>query len=256
MKDQQTAAPQAARIEAGNTVMLYDPSQGGNFVAELGAQAFDPDYWQAQGALRGAARGRGNTWFFALNEHTYALRHYRRGGWMAKFSTDRYLRVAPGRSRPEREFALTRSLHAAGLPVPVAVAARLQTNGYFYRGDLLTRQIPNVVTLAERLAVADLDQDAWHNLGSTVARFHRFGLDHADLNAHNVLCDAQGQWWLIDFDRGCLRTPGLWCDANLVRLRRSILKICDGLKICDFDESCWLTLLRGYRDDSRRTVSA
>ena len=51
-------------------------------------------------------------------------------------------------------------------------------------------------------------QDApWEATGRLVARFHRAGLDHADLNAHNILFDGAGQGWMIDFDRGALRIP-------------------------------------------------
>jgi hypothetical protein len=45
-----------------------------------------------------------------------------------------------------------------------------------------------------------------------------------------------------------LRERGLWCDANLVRLRRSILKVGDSLPQRQFDERDWSHLLAGYRD--------
>jgi hypothetical protein len=75
---------------------------------------------------------------------------------------------------------------------------------------------------------------------------------HADLNAHNVVRSAK-KVHLIDFDRGSVRARGLWCDANLVRLRRSILKICDALPMpgC-FNETLWTALLVGYRDATPR----
>jgi hypothetical protein len=53
---------------------------------------------------------------------------------------------------------------------------------------------------------------------------------------------------MIDFDRGRLRERGLWCDANLVRLRRSILKVSDTLPRGGFAEQDWSRLLLGYRD--------
>ena len=59
-----------------------------------------------------------------------------------------------------------------------------------------------------------------------IARFHRAGLDHADLNAHNILFDSNGRGWLIDFDRGVLRIPAThWRERNLKRLLRSLLKL-------------------------------
>jgi hypothetical protein len=87
----------------------------------------------------------------------------------------------------------------------------------------------------------------WLEIGRTIARFHLKGVFHADLNAHNLLLDGSRRVWLIDFDRGDLREPGLWCDANLARLRRSILKVCDALPAGRFNETLWTALLAGYR---------
>ena len=65
----------------------------------------------------------------------------------------------------------------------------------------------------------------WDAAGALVARFHRQGLDHADLNAHNLLFDDQGRGWMIDFDRSRLRIPATgWREANLARLQRSLHK--------------------------------
>jgi 3-deoxy-D-manno-octulosonic acid kinase len=55
-----------------------------------------------------------------------------------------------------------------------------------------------------------------------------------------------GEVLLIDLDRGRLRNPGLWCDSNLVRLRRSLLKISDVLPPGHFGETDWNSLLAGY----------
>jgi 3-deoxy-D-manno-octulosonic acid kinase len=66
----------------------------------------------------------------------------------------------------------------------------------------------------------------WSRIGDTLGRFHREGVFHADLNAHNVLLDADEAVWLIDFDRGALRASGTeWKRANLSRLFRSLQKI-------------------------------
>ena len=62
--------------------------------------------------------------------------------------------------------------------------------------------------------------------GRLIARFHREGLDHADLNAHNLLFDGNGRGWMIDFDRGRLRIPATgWREGNLRRLLRSLHKL-------------------------------
>ena len=67
-----------------------------------------------------------------------------------------------------------------------------------------------------------------------------------DLNARNVLLSEE-HVYLVDFDRCRLRAPGMWRDANLVRLRRSLEKITWALPAERFAEADWHGLLDGYR---------
>lgn len=231
-------------IESGDATMLYDPSGAGNF----GAHWFEPAHWQSCGAIRGGARGRGNTVFFEVAGEQYALRHYRRGGVVARLLADRYLYAELEASRPWREWQLTRALHTAGLPVAQPIAARVVRAGLWYRGDLITRRLEATRTLAEHLESGATSAELFADVGRCIARFHRAGVHHADLNAHNVLINARGEIFLIDFDRGELRSPGWWQDANLVRLRRSILKVCDGSSKDGFDEVLWSSLCLAYRE--------
>jgi len=97
--------------------------------------------------------------------------------------------------------------------------------GMGYRAAILIERLPDVRSLADRAQVAGKDAP-WEETGRLVARFHRAGLDHADLNAHNILFNPQGKGWLIDFDRGALRIPATrWRENNLMRLQRSLLKL-------------------------------
>ena len=51
--------------------------------------------------------------------------------------------------------------------------------------------------------------------GALIARFHRAGLDHADLNAHNILLDADGDGWSdrLGQGRACASRPGAGASA-------------------------------------------
>ena len=93
------------------------------------------------------------------------------------------------------------------------------------RAAILMERLDDVRSLADRALVAGRGAP-WEEAGRLIARFHRAGLDHADLNAHNILFDANGRGWLIDFDRGVLRIPATrWRERNLKRLLRSLLKL-------------------------------
>jgi len=132
------------------------------------------------------------------------------------------------------------------MPVPTPLAAGYRREGNTYRADLLTACIPAVTSLAERVREQPVSLDTWARVGRWLRRFHLRGVFHADLNAHNVLLDPAGMVWLIDFDRGGLRVPGWWCDANLVRLRRSLEKLTERLPAAHFQESDWQVLLDAY----------
>lgn len=232
----------ARRVELGGGAMLYDTSRAGNLTPEW----FDPVYWAGLGAIEGEARGRGTTVFARSGELRFALRHYRRGGLIGKLVRDTYLWCGENRTRPFAEWRLTHRLHRAGLPVPAPIAARYRRSGAVYTGDLITARIAAARSLAQRVHESELPLADWIAVGRCIRRFHDFGLCHADLNAHNLLFDGAGAVWLIDFDRGRLRRAGLWRDANLVRLRRSLHKLTDPLPPGHFTETDWQSLLAGY----------
>ena len=222
--------------------MLYKPSGS----SKPSQEAFDPSFWAARGAIVGEALGRGTTWIVQDESRRLALRHYRRGGLVARLVGDRYFWAGEDATRPFRELRLLQALHAAGLPVPEPVAARYVRQGLTYRGDILTVFLEGTESFAQRLRDRRVTAEDWQAIGRCLRCFHDAGACHADLNAHNVLLDASGQVFVIDFDRGRLRKPGLWRDANLVRLRRSIEKIGDKAGFA-FDEAAWRLLLQAYR---------
>ncbi|MCX7555762.1 3-deoxy-D-manno-octulosonic acid kinase [Xanthomonadaceae bacterium JHOS43] len=199
----------------------------------------DPTFWAGSNALEGRG-GRGSAWLVHGRFGDAVLRHYRRGGLVGRWVDDRYLFLGEASVRCVREFQLLARLYERGLPVPRPLLAGWQRSGLSYRADLMTLRVPDSRTLAECRDVAAADIP-WHRIGATLARFHREGAFHADLNAHNVLLDARDVVWLIDFDRGDLRVPARdWQQGNLRRLRRSLDKL-GGVR----DED-WSALLDGY----------
>ena len=229
--------------EEADGEMLFDAAAS----TQVGADWFVPERWRERGALRSQAGGRGGVQLIATPAGECVLRHYRRGGMVAKLMGDRYLWRGADATRCFAEFRLLAEIARLGLPGPAPVAARYRKSGPFYRADLITRRIADARTLAECLAGGRLDAELAYETGALVARFHRAGIWHADLNAHNVLVTSSALH-LIDFDRGRLRAPAEgWRLANLQRLHRSLVKLSrPGHEIDVFERDIWKPLLYGY----------
>ncbi len=212
----------------------------------LSSDVFEPSFWQARNAITGTATGRGTTWFVRHGEHELVLRHYRRGGLFGRLVKDLYAGLNAGSSRAMRELALLAEMRTQGLPVPEPIGARLRRVGPLYRADLLIRRITAAKDLLAVLQSTALTASQWQQIGAMIKRFHAAGIDHTDLNIHNILLDNDGQSWLIDFDKCGRRPPGGWQQANLARLRRSLDKekrIDPGLH---WSGAEWKDLLVGY----------
>jgi 3-deoxy-D-manno-octulosonic acid kinase len=227
--------------------MLADPHSLGNAQQGASEALFDPDYWMARGELSTVAGGRGSAWFVGSAAHSWVLRHYRRGGFMARISRDRYWWSGEDRVRAFTEWRLLAWLSERGLSVPKPVAAFYRREGFTYRCDLITERISEAQPLSEALKAGALAAPRWRAIGAAVAHLHRQGVDHADLNAHNLLLDASGTVSVIDFDRGRLRAPGAWTSKNLARLERSLKKIAAALPPDRFTAAAWQELMAGYQ---------
>jgi len=208
---------------------------------------FEPTHWQAQNAQLRVAQGRGAACIFRYQDKAFVLRHFRRGGLIAKLSDDRYLWSGLDKSRAWREWYLLADMFAQGLPVPRPVAARVRRHGLFYSADLVTLCLPDVTPFADLLMQRAMIEAQWRLVGATIKRFHQAGIYHADLNGRNILLDQSGQVFVIDFDKGERRTAdSRWQQANLERLRRSLNKFKNSELQFWFDEQCWQWLLAGY----------
>ena len=208
------------REGSGLGAILFDRKQ----LRQADPEWFLPAKW-GERARPVDSGGRGGAWFVDAPFGPSLLRLYLRGGWAARLSRDKYVWHGANRTRSFEEFRLTRALLAKGLPVPKPIAASYVRDGMGYRASILIERLADVRTLADRAQVTGADAP-WEEAGRLIARFHRAGLDHADLNAHNLLFNAQGHGWMIDFDRGALRIPATrWRENNLARLQRSVLKL-------------------------------
>ena len=231
------------RHSAKDTI-LYDADRLGN-AADL---SFDRNELVARGSILGAAEGRGTTLFIQHDGQDLALRHYHRGGLVARFLTDEYFWTGLSRTRAWKEWHLLASLYEKGLPVPAPVAARVIRQGLVYSADIMTVRIPKAQPVAQILMQQSLTEQSWQAIGACIRRFHQQGVYHADLNANNILLDNQQQVFIIDFDRGEFRKPAIrWQQENIARLLRSLNKIKAHAETFYFTESDWQNLLAGYQ---------
>ncbi|MCC7635076.1 3-deoxy-D-manno-octulosonic acid kinase [Stenotrophomonas rhizophila] len=224
----------------GLGAILFDRER----LRQAGMELFLPGHW-AERARPVGEGGRGGAWFVDAPFGPSVLRRYLRGGMAARFSRDAYLWRGADRTRSFAEFRLMRALRALKLPVPRPIAAFYMRDGLRYRAAILMERLEGVRSLADRALVAGRGAP-WEETGRLIARFHRAGLDHADLNAHNILFDANGHGWLIDFDRGMQRIPATrWRERNLKRLLRSLLKLRGERSIEDVEKD-YARLRRAY----------
>lgn len=234
------------RIATATGVMLADPNGLGNLQQSAAESLFDPNYWSVRRELMPVSGGRGSAWFVGPATQAWVLRHYRRGGFIARLSQDKYWWSGEDRVRAFAEWRLLDYLAQRGLCVPKPVAAFYRRAGMTYQCDLITQRIMDAQSLSAALARSPIPESTWRAIGSAIAGLHCHGVDHADLNAHNILLDGGQGISVIDFDRGRLRAPGRWTSRNLRRLHRSLAKISMSLPPDRFTPAEWQQLLAGY----------
>ncbi len=236
------AAPLQSR--QGATTVWVDPER---FDAARG-ELFDAAWWRHQGACQDRSAGRGRV--LEVRDaagQAYLLRHYYRGGLMARLIRDRFLARPLARSRAMAEFLLLGQLRARELPVPQACAARHVRRGLFYSADILVALIPDATDVARLLHHEHaLSAQQWQRLGRAVRLLHEEQVFHSDLNCHNLMLDAAGKAWIVDFDKCRFRAGDDWKADNLARLLRSLrkeLRLDPGLH---WTEADWPLFVAGY----------
>lgn len=209
---------------------------------------FEIEFWQQQDAVTGQSVGRGITWFIGHQDDEWVLRHYNRGGLIEKLLKDKYFYSNVKATRCYQELLLLEQMFGQGLPVPKPIAARIIKHGLFYSADLLIEKIPHSQNLVRKLQLEALSESDWHAIGAMIAKFHKAGIYHSDLNSHNILIDQQHQFWLIDFDKCDNRQlEKTWQQKNLSRLLRSFEKEKGLHPTFYFKQQNWRWLLQGYQ---------
>jgi tRNA A-37 threonylcarbamoyl transferase component Bud32 len=234
-------------FEIKGTVIRFDAS----VLAPMEPNLFDEAWLRSNHFWQGSTEGRSQAHFFHYAGRDMVLRHFYRGGLMARINRDLYLGLSTENSRSLREFDLLSEMHSEGLPVPLPVAARYVPLGPFYRADIITERIPRARPLQDVLGDMALSAQLWGAIGRSVRNLHNHGVFHSDLNSRNIIIDSSDRVWFIDFDKCEKRAPGAWMGSNLDRLLRSLRKHAAGSADAQRYEQGWADFLAGYASEAK-----
>lgn len=229
-------------VNQNNEVIWFDPDL---ISSDIVTQAFDINYWKSKNKVIGKAQGRGTTWFIKTESIDVALRHYFRGGLIGKYIADSFLFTSWKKTRCFQEISILSVLVKNNVNVPKPVAAKASRKGLFYRSDIMVEKINNSIDLCHLLTQQEVSTEIYKNIGLEIKKMHQAGVNHTDLNIHNILIDNNAKVWIIDFDK-CSISPGhKWKSGNIARLYRSFKKELTNKNI-HFQESNWEYLLKAY----------
>lgn len=194
----------------------------------------------------------------------WVVRHYRRGGVVARYLDDRYL--AAGDSRPVRELKASVEARRRGVPTPAVVAGAVYASGLFYRADIATEFIPDAPSLADllfRSAPSDESnanrvdtETALYLAGRVVRRLEGTRVLHPDVSAGNILVrsrggEAEAEAYVIDLDRCNVLPEAARYPHHFMRdrLERSLKKLGEVHSV-RLSDAAWQALHDGFEERS------
>ncbi|MFH1176783.1 MAG: lipopolysaccharide kinase InaA family protein [Acidobacteriota bacterium] len=156
------------------------------------------------------------------------IKRLHHGGTLAALTGDRFL----SSRRLENQLKCADFLAAKGIVTPATLLVAWRRRCGLVRGEIGVRFIPDALDGGQLLFRPGLRlPDDWERrvaeLAALVARLHRLGVRHGDLNLRNFLFLPAGGVAILDLDKAVrARRLGPWQRRrNLARLVRSIRKL-------------------------------
>jgi 3-deoxy-D-manno-octulosonic acid kinase len=156
------------------------------------------------------------------------VKQYAHGGLLRHITGGRFLCVGPTRSL--LEFSMLERVRAIGVNAPRPLIF-VNKGSFFYQSWLFMEEIVNSKNLAQLSKAeegegGDLLHDGMAKLGQQVLRLIENKIFHVDLHPGNVLLDATGSVFIVDFDkaREYHGSSDSLRDLYLRRWRRAVIK--------------------------------
>ena len=202
------ALQEKAVIETKNVTYVYNPQFFKKGVTEQELERYcDVSQYESNGKVVQVFIGRGRTYLVNDQEgRRVIIRHYYRGGMMAKLLKDKFLCFSATADRSVQEYDLLLRMRAMGLHVPTPVLARVTRNGLFVKNDIITKEITGA-----------------RNIGKILSE--RRLADEEILKIGDLLLDGADNPWICDFDKCEMTsiTPRRY-NEMVARLKRSFDK--------------------------------
>ena len=155
---------------------------------------------------------------------TVAIKGYRRGGIFGHFVQRRYVRSV--KSRPEHEFEMLDRVRDLGVNAPEPVAY-VELGRWLYRGWLITREIPGRQPLASfDFRDEEEARSLMEEIGRQISILIINRIFHVDLHPGNVVIGADGDPYILDFDKAVEFKGSIAAlrDNYVHRWRRAVIK--------------------------------
>lgn len=193
------------------------------------------------------------------DQEKMVIRKYHRGGMLRFFLPDLYW----GGHRPFRELCVTTEALQQGIPtVSVLAAVTEHVAGPFYRGYLISRELPSARDLPTVLGTATMSPDEarflkkraiFAKVAHAIRSMHDRGFYHGDLNLKNILVDTDNEdtVYILDWDKSWYKEKLSQTERsrNVLRFCRSMTKLKE--KGLPFTERDQLFFLRAYWGDDK-----
>jgi tRNA A-37 threonylcarbamoyl transferase component Bud32 len=189
--------------------------------------------------------GRGTARVCTVEDRRAVVKRESRGGLLRRGLPDLFLCRKPF----NREFQLMERLHGLGLS-PEPLGRQFVRRGALFAAYTLVECADGARSLAQLWREGRLDALTLARVGRGVARLHRAGVLHGDLNAGNLLLPEQGEALFLDLrhSRRLASPPSpALRRRNLLRLARSFhkIRVTEGLQ---WPDGSWEALARGYAE--------